>query len=301
MKHFLLFLFVFLSNCLAFGEPISSNDVLTPQEQNLIVVKSEEQFPNLFTGNRGIGTLVNTEFGSFRLISSHGGIPKDNVVFLMLDTKIHPDWYLKKPIIPTESNPNIIEEKILYPINSFDDKKTTVYTGETNFALIYQLKEDTKKFEITKNISVTACKDDVCLTKTFPLSLTLKKDTLYPTDVYAKMMRHFQLIPQKPKPGELETKLTKINKNEFQLIAKFPRSVEFLNLQIDTDKDWKITKKDYSKNQASLIIQSSEFEEDETLKVYLISSAGLYDIEQKIENGFYIIPQKELRLQTRSL
>ena len=290
MRYFLLFFTILFLNFQVFAGakdgvmPLVSKQ--TPDYQNRLTQALTNE-SGLLTGKRGLGNVVKNEVGHFRLISCNGGI-KDNNVFLMLEARLSAGWYLKKPFIPSEKNDSIISERILYPISAWDDKKTLDYQNDVYIALVYELKPETKRFDVKKNVLIEACQKSGCLTKEVPLTLSLLDDNQYPTDVCALMMSKMRLIPKPPKEGELQTHLIKIDEHHMQLVADFDKKIKRFNLQIEKDFEWQIVKKEIRGEKIHVLIKTDKnrvIGEQFNLKISLNSK--WYDVTLPLEEDVY--------------
>ena len=290
MRYFLIFFCFLFQFCMPFAhanEPVLTSNIPVFDEDTII-----EQ--GIFTGRKGLGEYQKTEFGRFRLISCSGGIPKDNALFLMVEGLLFDGWVLQKPVIPYSVDEKILQEDISYPIADLNEKHFSGYKNEAYFSLVYFLKEGVTEFNLNKKIPVKACKDNICKEDLLDLSLILKNDSKYPTDICAKMHRKFQLIARKPQKKEIEAVLNIIDNNHVQLIASFNQNVSFLNFQTENLEDFEIIKKDFNENQASLLIKTNTKKMPQSLLVTLISSAGIFETNIEAKEAPYMFLKENL-------
>ena len=280
MRYFLIFLcFLFqVFTCLA--------QTSTPLDATVLHVLDEEVLDQgIFTGRKGLGDYQKTKVGKFRLISCSGGIPKDYSLFLMVEGLLEEGWVLEKPTIPPSDNQEILKEEILYPISDVNEKRFTGYKTEGYFPLVYLLKKGTQEFNLNKKFPIKACNGELCMEEMLDLSLFLKNDSKYPTDICSKMMRQFQLAVRTPKNKEVEVSLNIIDDNHMQLIAKFNQDVSFLNLQSEELDVFDIIQKEFKDNLASLLIKTNTSKLSDSFLITLISSAGIFETT--------VVPQQE--------
>ncbi len=298
MRYFLLFfvcLFLnFASYATEVGEKTPHSFMLTVQEKAGVIQealsKSMKVERGLLTGEKGLTPFYETEFASFRLISCSGGIPEDNRLFLMVESQIKEGWRLQKPVIPAaeKEGASIVDEKIAYPLNLKEDKKTSFYENRAFFALLYKLNPQSNAFKIKKEISFTACKESVCKTEVVPFEMALDRSNTYQTDVCALMLHEFQNVPTEPNAGELSAVLNQIDKNYLVLKLEFERDISYVKLQIEEDFDWKVSKIEYKANQAQVLISLTEPINFDTLNVKLLSSQGAFDLKLPVQEGYFV-------------
>ncbi len=292
MRYFLTFFCFFFYICCAFAasnqEPaFASSDV----KEEIIF---EEQ--GIFTGTKGLGKWQQTDFGKFRLISCSGGIPENNVPFLMIEGRLLDGWRLEKPLIPASTDENVLKEEILYPLNDLNEKRFLGYTGEVYFSLVQLLKESVTEFTVNKKFLVKACKIDYCKEEMLDLSLSLKRDSKYPTDVCTKMMRRFQMMIKKPQIDSIQTTLSILDENHLQLIASFQKDVSFLEVQTNALDNYEILRKDFQGNTASLLIKTKTTNLKDPFNVVLISSLGFFQKEVIPQKGVFHFFKEEMSI-----
>ena len=103
MQYFLYFLSFLYVSLFAFedvlGQEVLKNTPIISQTNQVQlpygVEKKQSTEYGLLTKDKGISPLYETIFGTFRLISCDGGIPKTNQLFLMLEAKIKTDGNYK--------------------------------------------------------------------------------------------------------------------------------------------------------------------------------------------------------------
>ena len=290
MRYFLVFL------CFLFQVFTCFAQASTPLLESSASLLDEEPIAEqgLFTGRKGLGDYQKTNIGKFRLISCSGGIPKNHSLFLMVEGLLDDGWVLEKPTILPSDNKEILKEEILYPISSLSDRKFTGYKTEVYFPLIYFLKKGTQEFNLNKKFSIKACKESACLEEMLDLSLSLKNDSKYPTDICSKMMRQFQLAVRTPQNKEVDVSWNVIDKNHAQLIATFNQDVSFLNLQSQELDDFEVIQKDFKDNQAALLIKMDTAKIPDSFLITLISSAGIFETGVSPQKGSYIFLSEEL-------
>lgn len=303
MQYFLYFLSFLYVSLFAFedvlGQEVLKNTPIISQTNQVQlpygVEKKQSTEYGLLTKDKGISPLYETIFGTFRLISCDGGIPKTNQLFLMIEAKIKDGWKLQKPLIPYETKKNsFLKEDIFYPINQWAVKRTRDYEKESYFALLYTLNEDTQIFTVKKEVAFTACQKEKCETKTIPLELTLDRSYAYPTDVCAMMLQAFQKIPMPPQQNELKAQLRKLDDNHLQLFLDFNRDINRIDIQIETDEDWILVKKELHDNQAMLLIKSNKLTQLDKASIKLLTSLGAFDLNLAIEQGVWKSFKSEL-------
>ncbi|MBO7244638.1 MAG: hypothetical protein J6V53_05105 [Alphaproteobacteria bacterium] len=281
MRYFLIFFFFLFQIFFSFAPTVQAQtDIFV--DENIFAERG------IFTGRKGLGDYQKTEFGRFRLISCSGGIPKDNILFLMVEALLQKDWKLEKPLIPYSQLDNVLEEKILYPVSSLDEKWFSGYENKAYFSLIYHLKEGTQELAVNKKFPVKACLKDLCKEEFLDLSLSIRNDSLYPTDVCTKMLRQFQLMIKKPKKEEVGAQLNILENNYLQLFVTFKKDVSFLNLQTQKLGNFEIVKKDFKDNQASLLIKTDINLTSDAIPLTLISSLGIFEIEVSPAQNPYV-------------
>ena len=298
MRYFLLFFLCFFLNFASYAanedDKLHSSFMMTLQEKADLIQKTLNESMKvergLLTGEKGLTPFYETEFARFRLASCSGGIPENNRVFLMVESQIKDGWRLQKPVIPAvrKSGSIIVDEKIAYPLNPKAVKKTSFYEGSAFFALLYELNSQANMFEIKKEISFTACKEDVCKTEVVPLELFLDRSNTYQTDVCALMLREFQNVPTEPNAGELSAVLHQIDKNYLVLKTKFERDISYINLQIEEEFDWVVSKIEYKDNQAQVLIYSPKEIDFDSLNVKLLTSLGAFDLKLQVQEGVFV-------------
>ena len=267
-----------------------------PLEQSAAHILDEEPVleQGIFTGRKGLGDYQKTNIGKFRLISCSGGMPKDHSLFLMVEGLLEEGWVLEKPTIQPSDNPEILKEEILYPISDLNKKRFTGYKKEVYFPLVYLLKQGTKEFNLNKKFPIKACKGDLCTEEMLDLSLSLKNDSKYPTDICSKMIRQFQLAVRSPKNKEVEASLNIIDENHLQLIAKFNQDVSFLNLQSEELDVFDIIQKEFKDNQAALLIKTNTSKIPDSFLITLISSVGIFETSVTTQQGTYMFLSEKL-------
>ncbi len=290
MRYFLVFL------CFLFQVFACFAQTSMPLEAGSVPLFDKEAFveQGLFTGRKGLGDYQETNIGKFRLISCSGGIPKNYSLFLMIEGLLDEGWILEKPMIPSSDNKEILKEEILYPISSLNEHRFTGYKKEVYFSLIYFLKEGTQEFNLNKKFPIKACKGEVCVDEMLDLSLLLKNNSKYPTDICSKMMRQFQLAVRQPKNKEVEVSWNIIDENHVQLIATFNQDVSFLNLQSEELEVFDVIQKDFKDNQASLLIKTNTTKMPDSFLITLISSAGIFETTVMPQQGSYIFLSEKL-------
>lgn len=316
MKHFLLFLLFFFYSFAGFGTPYpvdeisgkiqgikteSKKEEYAPikidknsyQEQIRLAAQTEKGF---LTGEKGLGLFQKTGFGKFRLISCYGSVSNKNQVFLMLEGVLDKGWQLQKPTIPYEKNPLILEEKILYPINSFKEKQTLFYENEVLIPLIYKVDENLGVFEIKKEISLTACKEQNCLTETVFLSLNLAKENQeLQTDLCPKMMHALQKVPVPPTKGEIKNAFFNVKDGQnAQFVVDFNDEISFLNIQMQIEEPWTIMHKEVDGKRALILIKTNDTQKLDNAEVNLSSSLGMFKVFPPLKMQPYILPNKEI-------
>lgn len=304
MRYFLLFLMFFFMNCASFAtnevKEVSVPFLVKMKEKAIAYSNAFEEATRvergLLTGERGLTPFVETDFASFRVISCKGGIPKNNKLFLMIESKIKEGWQLKKPDIPSvgESNSFVLKEDILYPINKKAVKKTDFYEEKAYFSFLYEVKREATTFEFEKEISFTGCKGDVCQTETIPFFMKLDRNYALQTDVCPMMIHEFQNVPMIPVEGELSAKLSQIDENYILLMLDFHRDISSLGIQIEEDFDWQVVKKDFRGNKAHVLISSSNKIEFDNLNIKLFSSLGSFDLKLPLSKEGYTPLKREL-------
>ena len=315
MRHFLLFLVFFLSSTLGFAQEFPSElvtqqiqeikiesqkanvlavelDKTNYQEQMLLATQTER---GLLTGDKGLGVFQKTTFGKFRLISCYGGISKSDQVFLMLEGLLEPGWRLQKPLIELEKNDVVLEEKILFPINTSKEKNTFYYENVVLIPLLYTVDKNLQLFEVTKNISLTACKEQNCRTEQISVDLALSRENTLQTDVCPKMLNALQKVPVEPINGEIiQAYFNVIDQKNVQLIVDFKDKIKSLDLQIQTKFDWRIIHKELHKNRALLTLKIEDVKKLEGVEVYLLSSLGAFKVFPVIKTEGIVFANKEL-------
>ena len=249
MRYFLLFFICLFLNFASYatdvGEKMPHSFMLTVQEKAETIQKSLNESMKvergLLTGEKGLTPFYETEFARFRLTSCSGGIPENHRLFLMVESQIKEGWRLQKPVIPHSEklDSSIVDEKIAYPLNIKENKKTSFYEDSAFFALLYEVNPKSNVFGIKKEISFTACKENLCKTEVVPFEMVLDRSNTYQTDVCASMLHEFQNVPTEPNAGELSAVLNQIDKNYLVLKLEFERDISYVKLQIEEEFDWK--------------------------------------------------------------
>ena len=298
MRYFLLFFICLFLNFASYatevGEKMPHSFMLTVQEKAEKIQKSLNESMKvergLLTGEKGLTPFYETEFARFRLTSCSGGIPENHRLFLMVESQIKEGWRLQKPVIPHSEklDSSIVDEKIAYPLNIKENKKTSFYEDSAFFALLYEVNPKSNVFEIKKEISFTACKENLCKTEVVPFEMVLDRSNTYQTDVCASMLHEFQNVPTEPNAGELSAVLNQIDKNYLVLKLEFERGISYVKLQIEEEFDWQVSKIEYKANQAQVLIYSSKPIEYDRLNVKLLSSQGAFDLKLPVQEGYFV-------------
>lgn len=242
----------------------------------------------LFTGSNGLGQWKTLPFGRARLVSCTGAIPENKNVFAALEVEPDNGWILKKPSLPISIEPTIQNEQILYPIQNVFQNRTDSYDSAVFFPLLYQLKTNQIDFTLTKNISLTGCRENECQTVPFALSLTLPVGKAYQTDICAAMMNELQITPL---PAQQQVRATALTQgdNLIQLVLKFQENIDYINLQIDNPFDWTLEKKYINGKTVHLLISTSyPIPQKTVLNLKILSSAAWYDAPVQIQQGAFI-------------
>ena len=315
MRYFLLFLVFFFTSTLGFTQEFPAElvaqhiqeikiksektkdltveiDKSNYQEQMLLATQTER---GLLTGDKGLGKFQKTSFGKFRLISCYGGISKSDQIFLMLEGLLEYGWRLQKPVIDVEKNAAVLEEKILFPINSFKEKNTSYYENEVLIPLLYTVDKNLELFDVAKNISLTACQNQKCVTEQISVNLVLSRENTLQTDVCPRMLHALQKVPVDPIHGEvIQSYFNVIDQKNVQLIVDFNDKIKSLNLQIQTESDWRIVHKELHEKRALLTLKVEDVKKLEGIEVYLLSSLGAFKVLPAIKTGEFMFVNKEL-------
>lgn len=251
----------------------------------------DQKDAGLFTGNNGLGKWHHLPFGEFRLVSCSGAIPSNTPLFLALQARINSDWILKKPQFPISISPNIQNEQILYPIQNVFQNKTDSYTESVFFPFIYRLNDTKKPFYLTKNITLTGCRQSECQTVDLPLSLSIPVGKPYPTDICPAMMNEFQSVPIPPGHKMVAKAITQGEKI-IQLVLNFNEGIDYINLQIDNNFDWNLEKKYINGKNVHMLLSTKQPIPPQTLlNLKILSSAGWYDVPTILQSNHFIQDQ----------
>lgn len=249
---------------------------------------------SMLTGRKGLEKWHNLPFGDFRLISCTGNTTTTGTLLLGLQARIKEGWQLKKPVIPPYNDldrpQGIIREDILYPIQDVLLHNTTYYTQDSYFLLRYDMKDVAPETLFSKEITLTAEQNgqSETVTELFQLPLT-KADVAYQTDVCAPLMHELQQTPLPVEQEEVTAQVFVQQEHLVQINLFFKEKISYINLQIDTPKEWDLENKHILGNKVQFLIHfKDEVSLGEELSLKVLSSAGWYDYKATVQEGNFL-------------
>ncbi len=233
----------------------------------------------LFTGDKGLGQRQEFPFGTARLVSCQGNLDGKTSLITALSVVLKPDWVLKKPNILSSQSDLWQSEKILYPLRLENHgKRTDSYTEMVSFPIIYQLTDTDKDFSVEKEITLTACYEDVCRPYTAVYSLTVQTGKGYQTDVCPSIM-HDLYKTTSPFPADAQAKAHRDESGLIQLDLTFAKPVSAVNVQIDNPFSFTIQKMFVTDKRVNIILKPDEpINPTEEIQFKILTSAGWYDL-----------------------
>ena len=229
----------------------------------------------ILTGEKGLGKKHSFDFGSAGLVSCMGNLNNQNTLITALHVQLNPDWSLKKPNIPLQTSTAIEQETILYPLR-LNRKHSQTYESSVLFPIIYQLINPLKPFHMEKEIALTACKQNNCITHTQLYQLTVDNGKGYQTDICPAILSEINKSTT-PLPQNVQVFAHGIN-NQLQIIVTYPHNIKDFELKIDNEFSFQIQKKVIHKNKAIVLIQSdTNIEFTQPLMLKLLTPDNWYE------------------------
>lgn len=252
-----------------------------PQNMNLYTfITLMEKDAGLFTGEKGLGNVHTFEFGQARLVSCMGNLNHEPALMTALLVVLQPDWILKKPDIPVSQSQLWETEMILYPFRAADNgKQTKLYNDMVLFPIVYTLKETNTSFNVEKKITLTACKNENCLTETRLYQLTVEPGKGYQTDVCPAILHEFYASP-KPLPDAVQAAVHQNEDGFIQVSLDFPESVSDIELLVEHSTKFTLRKKFVNDKRVNVIFEPEQpIEADKPIRFNVLSSFGLFQFE----------------------
>lgn len=207
----------------------------------------------ILTGEKGLGKKHIFDFGSASLVSCMGNLNNQNTLITALYVQLNPKWSLKKPNIPFQASTATEQETILYPLR-LNRKHSQTYESSVLFPIIYQLTNPLKPFHMEKEIALTACKQNDCITQTQLYQLTVDNGKGYQTDICPAILSEINKSTT-PLPQNVQVLAHGID-NQLQIIVTYPHNIKDFELKIDNEFSFQIQKKVIHKNKVIVLIRS---------------------------------------------
>lgn len=229
----------------------------------------------ILTGEKGLGKKHTFDFGSAGLVSCMGNLNNQNTLITALYVQLNSGWHLKKPNIPHQVSTGEQQETVLYPLR-LNRKHSQTYESSVLFPIIYQLTNPLKPFHIEKEIALTACKQNNCITQTQLYQLTVDNGKGYQTDICPAILSEINKSTT-PLPQNVEVFAHGIN-NQLQIIVTYPHNIKDFELKIDNEFSFQIQKKVIHKNKVITLIQSdTNIEFTQPLMLKLLTPDNWYE------------------------
>ncbi len=231
----------------------------------------------LLTGDKGLGAAHEFDFGAARLVSCMGNLDNRKTLITALAVSLLPDWRLQRPIIPSSESNLWQSEDILYPLRLENNgKQTNSYTEIVMFPIIYELTDATQNFQVSKEITLTACHADTCQTYTRPYSLSVVAGKGYQTDICPAIMNELY-VTATPLPDTVKAAAHRNEKGQIQLDLTFPKAISDFNIQIEHPIAFDIQKMFINGTHVNVILKpQSPINPEEIIRFKLLTSIGWY-------------------------
>lgn len=242
----------------------------------------------LLTGHKGLGKEQSFEFGRTRLASCMGNVNNQPVLLTALTVVLNEGWILKKPVIPASSSDLWQAEEIYYPLRLKNDVPYgKTYEEMVAFPIVYHLTDENKPFQVDKEISLTACRGEACVTETQTYALFVDKGKGYQTDVCPFILSELSRSPQKL-PETIKASVYQNEEGFVQINLSFPEAVSEADIYDESGR-FVIYKKFVQGKEAHLILKPDQsLSTGEKLKLTLITSLGSFELEAVPENHPFI-------------
>ncbi len=285
-----------------FQQNIKQASQLKPSEISIIDHPQNMNFYTLFalsgmdagllTGDKGLGQKQTFDFGEGRLLSCVGNLNDQSVLITGFLVRIKPGWVLQKPILPSSSSTLWQSEEIYYPLRTENNlKRTDKYENLVIFPIIYRLTDVKKDFIVEKEITLTACQNNVCQTQTRPFQLNVQAGKGYQTDVCAAIMSEVYASASSL-PPDITASVHQNDDGLIQLHMVFPKEVTAVDIQIDYPTSFSIQKKFIQGQQANLILKPENvLPVGEKVTFYILTSLGRFMFESVPDNQPFVIDE----------
>ena len=200
---------------------------------------------DIFDKQKGFGPVQTFEFGTVQAVSCRQTVHDQKKI---LQVSLNPEWILKKPMIPSSTDPLWTEEKIFYPFSPTDSYQGTVF-----FPIIYSLSDSSQPFLVQKEIPLTVCRNEACQTQSVLFWLNLNAGTGYPTDVCPAVTDALASSPH-PLPENIIVSARVAPDNRMQVVIDFPQKPKLFEGYFPHDFEYTLQKKSIYGSRAEMIL-----------------------------------------------
>ena len=289
-----------------FQQNVKQASQLKPKDISLIEHPQNMNFYTLFalsgmdagllTGEKGLGQKQTYDFGEARLLSCVGNLNQSNTLITGFLVRLKQGWSLQKPILPLTPSSLWTSEEIYYPLRTENNtNRTDKYENLVIFPMVYRLTDANKDFVVKKDITLTACQNDICQTQSRPFQLTVQAGKGYQTDVCAAIMSEMYASPSFL-PSDIQVGVHQ-NKELIQLQLLFPENVTSVDVQIDYPVSFVIQKKYIQGKRAHLILKTDKpIPNGEKITFYILTSLGRFVFKAIPDNQPFVIDEPSISL-----